>query len=194
MLAIRKSIRGIALALGLGVVAPAANAAIYDIDWTGANGYSLVGTLIFDDSLIGTGIITEKNIQELSIGVRRNGRSLGFYSLLAFGLGPFDSAFNVNFDTISERFLTGGRASSLNGQAWFSDPGGLGCGKVGFASGTRAQSLCINGSFVRASSVPLSSGALSVSRVAPIPLPATALLLVGALGGLGLLRRRRATA
>ena len=35
------------------------------------------------------------------------------------------------------------------------------------------------------------SGGQNLVTVAPIPLPATALLLVGALGGLGALRRRR---
>ena len=36
------------------------------------------------------------------------------------------------------------------------------------------------------------SVALDTPDVAPIPLPATAFLLVGALGGLGLMRRRKA--
>jgi opacity protein-like surface antigen len=75
-------------ALGVG---SSAEAVQYDLFWTGANGYSMTGSLAFDDSLLNTGVIDESQIDELSIDMFLNGGLLGSRSPQADGLGTYAS-------------------------------------------------------------------------------------------------------
>jgi len=189
-----------------GLLASSAQAVDYKIAFQGSGGYSLSGTLSFDDALQGTGLIDETQISDLSIEVFQNGASIGTRSLSIDGLGSTAAAFNVNFDTITGQFLTGGQSFSGAGQNFFSDAGN-GCDTVGFSSGGRFQGVCVDGDFLGA--VPLSDQTLTATLVtvaptpgpgtgqtptpapAPVPLPATGWLLFAGLGGLVAMRRKR---
>ncbi len=172
----------------------AAQAVTYDISWTGANGYSLVGELTFSDILIGTGVINETQITDLTINVLLNGVSQGVRSLVTDGLGSFASTFNVNFDTIAGQFVVGGLTTSSSGQAWFTSAGGIICDTVGFGSGNFGQSVCVGGNYVGSSGILTSQSTLTAS-LAAVPLPATGVLLLGAIGvGAFASRRRKAAA
>ena len=56
--------------------APSA-AATYAFEWSGSGGYTMTGLLTYDDSLIGTGVINENDIDSLSIEVFLNSSSQG---------------------------------------------------------------------------------------------------------------------
>lgn len=202
-----KRLFGAALAF-TSLMATGAQAVDYKFAFTGSGGYSLAGTLSFDDALQGTGLIDETQINDLSIEVFQNGASIGTRSLSVDGLGSTASAFNVNFDTVAGQFLTGGASFSGAGQNFFSDAGN-GCDTVGFSSGGLFQGVCVNGVFV--GSVPLADATLTATLVtvtptpvppgggnpvvtptpAPVPLPASSWLLIAGLGALVALRRKR---
>ncbi len=169
-------------------------AATYNIDWTGNNGYSMTGLLSFDDALMDTGAIDETQISELSIDVMLNGVSLGTRSLTDDGPGSHASTFNLNFDTTVGQFIVGGHSLSISGQNWFTSSGGSRCDTVGFSSGAGAQGIC-QGFWSFSSSIPIGQPTLNATlAMSVVPLPAGGLLLLTAMGGLGIARRRRKTA
>ena len=170
----------------------AAQAATYAISFSGASGSSMTGTLEFDDSLMGTGVIDETDIDELSIEVFLNGVSQGSRSLIGDGLGSTASTFNLNFDTDIGQFVVGGFSAGATGQDWFTDVGGNGCDTVGFSSGSGAQGVCVNGSFIFG--VSIGSPTLSASLVSDVPLPASGAFLLAAIGVGGWPSRRRKAA
>lgn len=172
-------------------VVGAASAATYDISWIGDDDYTMTGQLIFDDALLGSGIIDETQITDLTIDVMYMGASVGTRSYLTDGAGIYDSTFNLNFDTITGEFLTGGLSDSSTGQLWFTGPGGSTCETFGFASGASSQAVCVDGDFVASSNTLLRDSILTTTFVAAVPLPAGGLLLLSALGGAAGLRRKR---
>lgn len=179
------------LALGLG--AASAQAATYSISWTGGGGYTMTGLLTFADSLLGTGVIDETDITDLSITIWLNNVAVGARSLLADGAGSHAATFNVNFDTNLGQFVVGGYSASETGQDWFTSVGGSECDTVGFSSGSAGQLACTNGSFADAydSYISIGESTLSATRVSEVPLPASLPLLGMAVGAVALARRRR---
>lgn len=127
--------------LSLCLMAPElAHAIVFNIAWTGSNGYSMTGMFSYDDSLIGTGAINETQLDTLMIEGFLGMASIGTWDL-ADGQGTGAGTFNFNFDTTTEQFLLGGNSSSGSGQLWnfFGNPG------LGFGSGNRGQLLSNNG-------------------------------------------------
>lgn len=177
-----------AMAVTLG--SASAEAATFKIGWTGLGGYSMTGVLKFADSLLGTGVINQTQISDLSITVLLNSVAVGTRSLLADGLGTYAAEFNVNFDTTLGQFVVGGYSANPDGQQWFTDIGGSSCDTVGFASGSGGQGVCI-GSFVDDSYLSVDASTLTAIRVAEVPLPASLPLLGAAVAGVAMLRRRR---
>ncbi len=178
-----------------------ASAATWDIEWTGSGGWTMTGFFTHDDALLNTGTITETQIDDLAISVFLNNALQGSRSLLGDGLGTTAAAFNFNFDTTAGAFITGGLSTGPSGQNWFTLAGGNSCDTIGFSSGSAFQGVCLNGSFLQASSIPIGSAiqdglptATLRDGPAVIPLPAAGWLLGLALAGLGILGRRRRTA
>lgn len=168
-----------------------AQAALYDISWTGASGYSLTGSFAFDDTLLGSGSIDETDLDSLIIEGFHNGGSVGSWDWLADGITAAAN-FNFNFDTIGETFLTGGAAASANGQQWNTSI----CANTldfGFFSGNATQGFCLaDGSTIGL--ILAANSTLTATRITEISEPAAFALLGLGILGLGLTARRRETA
>ena len=169
-------VKYILLAAGM-LAATTAQAAEFDLTWTGSDGYSMTGSFGFDNALLGAGAIDETDIDFLTIEVFDNGASLGVTTGVAgdgfAGMGP---EFNFNFDTTTLSFAQGGRSDEPGGQAWnFEGPG------VGFASGSRFQLVTLNGASISESAIGVNMPALEAS-VSEVPLPGALGLLLAGLG------------
>lgn len=157
----------------------------YDIEWTGANGYTMTGIFQYADNLTGT--INGTQIDNLSIEGFHNGASVGSWDLTARQL------LNFNFDTNSGTFLTGGRSDSTTGQRW-NVPNS---GSFGFFSGNSSQGLYINGAFEPASTITIGSTVTTTGLVPSTlhaiasPEPSTILLFGTGIGGLLAYRIRK---
>ena len=162
------------------LAATGANAATYNIAWTGSSGYSMTGLLMFDDALMGTGVIDETQIDELAIEVFLNGASQGSRSLATDGIGS--TSFNLNFDTVAGQFVVGGLSDGSSGQQWF---WGNSC-SVGFISGSSGQLVCVEPS-ISLGFINVGQSTLVATFVAPVPLPAALPLFLAGLAGLGFL-------
>ncbi|MBL1319522.1 MAG: hypothetical protein COA63_000485 [Methylophaga sp.] len=171
-----------------------ANAATYGIDWTGSAGYTLTGLLSFNDALLGTGVINETQIDDLSFEVFQGATSQGTWGFLTDGFAnvALDSAFNVNFDTNIGQFVVGGLSASASGQNWNSIAGNS-CVGVGFSAGSASEGICVAGSFL--GSIPIGQSTLNATPVSAVPVPAALFLFAPALlGFFGLRRKVTATA
>ena len=170
-----------------------ANAVVYQIDYTGSDDYTLSGLLTFDDSLIGTGVIDETDIDNLYIEVFLSGVSQGSWDMLVDGFANADLAndFNLNFDTDIGQFVVGGFSGDEMGQDWNVSTGGLDCVGVGFSSGSGSQGICVDGTF--GGSVSISQPTLTATLLdAPeVPLPAAAPLMLSALALGGVIGRKK---
>lgn len=153
-----------------------AEAVVFDVSWTG-NEATLEGRLTFDDSLLGTGIINETQIESLLFEVFSQNVLLG----TAF-LDSSAATFTLNFDTDAEQFVVSGFAGVQN---W--DVGGT----VGFSSSLFFGLQGVSFFDIVFDSIPVADSTLVATRTtAVIPLPASALLLLTGLGALCLSRRR----
>ena len=168
---------------------PQSDAASYNIEWTGANGYTMTGIFEYSDAL--TGIINETQINLLSITGFKNGAKIGGWKYYE---GQMSSTLsNFNFDTSTGTFLTGGRSDSTTGQSWnVPNFGGL-----GFFSGNSSQGLYVNGIFESQSRIIIGSTVATTAlvpstlRAIPNPEPSTILLFGTGIGGLLAYRLRK---
>jgi len=183
-----RSVIATAIGLALAFGSSGGSAALFSLSWTGANGYGMTGQFSFADSLLGTGVIDETQIETFSIEGFLNGAALGSFTLDPSSPPTF---WNVNFDTDLLAFLVGGNSTSGTGQQWNqSGNTGRGCGNPGFGfnSGDFSQDICVDNNFVSASSVPPNTP-IHVERL-HVPLPSSLLLLLGGISCLSLVRAR----
>jgi len=141
------------LILALATTAPAqASNARYHFCWIGEGGYTMHGMIEFPGSLLGTGIITEEDVTGFVIEGAHNGVPVGSWSL---NQRLPDTSWILSFDTNSMEFPTGGIRSLHTYQAWNAHGGvnDCGVGGFGFNAGNWAQDVCIDNTFIEASSI-----------------------------------------
>jgi hypothetical protein len=102
MMRVRRFSAAVSLAIALVAAnADRADAVVFDIGWTGERA-ALEGQLTFADSLLGTGVIDETQIDDLSFEIFFDGVSLGSVSLATFDPSAL---FRLTFDTDAEQFV-----------------------------------------------------------------------------------------
>ncbi len=179
------------VALIAGWIATGAKAASYSMSWTGSDGYSMTGSFSFSDALLGSTHVTETDLTTFEIQTFLNGGALNSWDYFNDGLSA-GASMNFNFDAVAGTFRSGNYSNTDDGQEWNANIFETGCGtKAGFLMGNVGHGICEADNIVGI--VPLSQATLptAVLTTAPVPLPASVLLLGGALAGLGALRRRR---
>ncbi len=154
----------------------------FEFDWQGENEYSLNGTFSFDDSLLGTGVITQDSLLSFSMAGFLDGGLLGTFDGIPESL---------LFDTVGLFFPVGVNADgSRNLQQWNFRGAG-----INFLSARFSQALGLDGVLIFESGFRVESGLtradsrLTVSRV---PEPGTLTLLGLGLLGLSIARRKHA--
>ena len=180
----KQVLSGIACSLALlitGFMPGVASAITIAISWTGSGGYTMSGTMIYNDSLIGTGAIDETDVDSLTIEGFLNNVSIGTWDLA----DGSTTTFNLNYDTDTQSFIVGGSSTGTSGQTW-NWQGDTG---LGFISGSPNQLLSLDGSNIPASVITTASGTLTATVV---PVPAAAYLFGSGLVGLiGFARRKQ---
>lgn len=121
--------------------------------WIGANGYTMQGQIEFPKTLLNTGIINETDVTGFRIQGFHDGFPIGFWSLDM--LTP-ETSWLLHFDTNSLQFPTGGSRSQQTYQEWNANGEVNDCGAdggFGFNGGNWAQDVCINNTWIEASSI-----------------------------------------
>ena len=154
----------------------------YQISWMTNSCYVMEGGFSFDQSLQGAGVIHSDALKSFYIEGYLNGESIGGWDYFS---DPLTGIFNFNFDTDTNKFLTGGSSISSTGQIWNTQQGG-GCDSFGFSSGSYSQGLCVDGGYIHGVYLPEST----LFAVQTVPVPAGISLFLSGLVGLGLMRGR----
>jgi hypothetical protein len=89
-----------------------ADAASYQLDWLGDQGYSAKGQFSYDDSFLGS-IVTKDQLTDFAISFFNPKGSL--LQNFNYEFPQSDSTFNFNFDTVTETVLQTGNFDTSNG-------------------------------------------------------------------------------
>ncbi|WP_242055424.1 hypothetical protein [Nostoc flagelliforme] len=89
-----------------------ADAASYKLDWLGDQGYSAEGQFSYNDSFLGS-IVTKDQLTDFAISFFNPEGSL--LQNFNYDFPQSDSAFNFNFDTVTETVLQTGNFDTSNG-------------------------------------------------------------------------------
>lgn len=89
-----------------------ADAASYQIDWLGDQGYSAKGQFSYDDNFLGS-IVTKDQLTDFAISFFNPEGSL--LQNFNYDFPQSDSTFNFNFDTVTETILQTGNFDTSNG-------------------------------------------------------------------------------
>ncbi|TVP55935.1 MAG: PEP-CTERM sorting domain-containing protein [Nodularia sp. (in: Bacteria)] len=91
---------------------PRAEAAVFELSWTGEQGYSALGRFSFDDSFLGS-VVT--NDQLNSFGISFFTPDGDVLKKFTYDVANLSSAFNFNFDTVTETVLQSGNFNTSTG-------------------------------------------------------------------------------
>ncbi|WP_209313574.1 hypothetical protein [Jannaschia formosa] len=141
-------IRTLILSLAL---AGQAQAATHGFCWRGADDYRIEGYISYPDDFPAR-IVTQDDVTGFGITGWRGETFLGRWSLKE--LTP-QTTWILRFDTEALRFPTGGHPLSGTYQAWNANGRVDDCGDPGFGfnGGNVGQDVCVNGVYIRASSI-----------------------------------------
>lgn len=154
----------------------------FGFEWQSDNEYSLDGTFSFDDSLLGSGVITQADLLSFSMAGYLNGTLLGTFD------GIPESLF---FDTNELFFPVGvNDDGSFNFQAW----NFIGDSGIGFLSARFSQSLLLDGEFIDGAGFRVDALTREDSRLTVFSVPEPGTLALLGLGLLGLSIARRVQA
>jgi hypothetical protein len=130
----------------------AAHAASFNFCWLGAGGYTMTGTIVFPDTLMDRAYITEDDVTAFKITGYLNGAPVGSWNMEE--AGP-ETTWHLRFAPKILTFPTGGNFGTLRSQGWNANGAVSDCGTPGFGfnAANGAQDVCVNGTFVRDSSI-----------------------------------------
>ncbi len=120
--------------------------------WSGANGYSMTGSMELADGSESTNLITEQDLSAFEIVGYSNGKFLGSWSMAEI---YEDTTWHLRYDRALQSFLVGDGFAGLRSQGWNANGNVENCGSPGFGfnSGNFAQDICVDGKFIDDSSV-----------------------------------------
>jgi hypothetical protein len=140
------------LAASATAAVPSDDAARFQFCWTGANGFTMEGIIGFPAELLGTGIITQAEITEFAIWGYHNGLPIGSWNMAD---RTTETSWTLFFDTRSIAFPMGGYFLEQSYQEWNANGQVNDCGNPGFGfnGGNWAQDVCIDNTWIEASSI-----------------------------------------
>jgi hypothetical protein len=140
------------LAASATAAVPSDDAARFQFCWTGANGFTMEGIIGFPAELLGTGIITQADITEFAIWGYHNGLPIGSWNMAD---RTTETSWTLFFDTRSIAFPMGGYFLEQSYQEWNANGQVNDCGAPGFGfnGGNWAQDVCIDNTWIEASSI-----------------------------------------
>jgi len=129
-----------------------AQAAELNFCWKGGGGYTMTGRMSLPDAAMFKTILTEDDISGFKISGYHKGKLLGTWDSTQ---RSENATWHLRFDPAGMLFLTGGRFASFASQGWNADGDVSNCGAQGFGfnSGSFAQDICLNGSYIENSSI-----------------------------------------
>lgn len=135
------------------------HAARYQFCWIGGAGYTMRGIIEIPPQLVGKGIITEADVVDFRIWGFHDGLPVGSWSVDQ--LTP-TTTWVLRFDTDGLFFPTGGIRAENSYQAWNANGqvNDCGTGGFGFNGGNYMQDVCIDNTYIEAS---------SIDRFTPLP-------------------------
>lgn len=138
---------------GMIAAATPAIATDYNFCWVGGGGYTMTGQMRVPDSKMTNAIITEKDVTAFKITGFHHGERLGSWNM---SQREANDTWHLRFDPITLTFLTGGSFATTRSQGWNADGTAANCGASGFGfnSGNQAQDICLNNTYISASSIP----------------------------------------
>jgi len=129
-----------------------ANAAVLNLCWTGGDGYTMTGRMTVSDKAMRKSLVTENDVTAFQITGYHEGTKVGDWNLKQ---RTDTTTWFLRFDPKTLSFPVGGNFGSLVSQGWNANGNVTDCGNPGFGfnSGNYAQDVCINGVYIRESSI-----------------------------------------
>lgn len=139
------------LACMFAFAAPAQSADLY-ICWVGGSGYTMTGRMQLSPGAMAKPLVTEGDVTDFEITGYHRGREIGSWSLAE---RTASTTWFLRFEPDTMNFPVGGNFGSLVSQGWNANGNVDDCGNPGFGfnSGNYAQDVCINGKYIRVSSI-----------------------------------------
>ena len=130
----------------------AAQAAVVNFCWLGANGYTMTGRMEVPDNAMYQAVITEADVTRFKISGYYKRQLIGTWNAAQ---AKRDTTWHLRFDPMGMTFLTGGVFATTHSQGWNADGDVENCGNPGFGfnSGSYGQDICVNGTYFTASSI-----------------------------------------
>ncbi len=139
--------------LAAAALAQPADAALVHFCWAGANGYTMVGSMEFPDSLLDAEVVTEGDVQRFRIAGFRDGQPIGTWDMET---RQPDDTWYLRYFPQEMMFPTNGEVPGPFDQGWNADGTAMDCdeGEFGFNAGNYAQDFCLSGVWLEESGVP----------------------------------------
>lgn len=138
-------------------------AAVLNLCWTGANGYTMTGQITLPEAAMAQSVVTQDDVTHFTISGYQSGRLLGTWDMA--DTGP-DTTWFLRFRPETMEFPTGDWFGTENSQGWNANGAVRNCGNPGFGfnAGNYAQDICVDGVYVTDSSIPPATPLLATAN------------------------------
>jgi len=128
------------------------HSASFNFCWQGANGYTMTGKIVFPDANLNQAVITQDDLTAFKITGYLNGAQIGTWNM---DQRSANTTWHLRFEPKTGRFPVGGGFPSESAQGWNAHGAVNDCGVPGFGfnAASGAQDVCVNGTFIRDSSI-----------------------------------------